>query len=56
VDPSSVTDQLDDLKLCLEVDNDMFKIAVGTLLYCCAAVRLLKKKNRGCCASYHGIR
>lgn len=43
-----IIDQLDELKLCLEVDNDMFKIAAGTLLYCCAAVRLLKKKNRGC--------
>lgn len=43
-----IIDQLDELKLCLEVDNDMYKIAAGTLLYCCAAVRLLKKKNRGC--------
>lgn len=42
-----IIDQLDELKICLEVDNDMFKIAAGTLLYCCAAVRLLKKKNRG---------
>lgn len=42
-----IIDQLDELKLCLEVDNDMYKIAAGTLLYCCAAVRLLKKKNRG---------
>jgi hypothetical protein len=42
-----IIDQLDELKLCLEVDNDIYKLAVGTLLYCCAAIRHMKEKKRG---------
>lgn len=42
-----IIDQLDELKLCLEVENDIYKLAAGTILFCCAALRHLKKKNRG---------
>jgi hypothetical protein len=42
-----IIDQLDELKLCLEVDNDIYKLAAGTLLYCCAAIRHMKEKKRG---------
>jgi hypothetical protein len=43
-----IAEQLDELKLCLEVDNDIYKLAAGTLLYCCAVIRHMKSKNRGC--------
>lgn len=42
-----IAEQLDELKLCLEVDNDIYKLAAGTLLYCCAVIRHMKSKNRG---------
>jgi hypothetical protein len=42
-----IADQLDELKLCLQVDNDIFKLAAGTLLYCCTVIRHAKSKNRG---------
>ena len=40
-----IIDQLDELKLCLEVDSDIYKLAARIFFCCCAALCHLKKKN-----------
>lgn len=37
-----IIDQLDELKPCLALNSDIYKLAAGTLLYCCAVVRHLE--------------
>ena len=37
-----IIDQLDELKPCLAFNSDIYKLAAGTLLYCCAVVRHLE--------------
>lgn len=39
-----IGDQIDELKLCLETDSDIFKIAAGTLLFTFAAIRHIEQK------------
>ncbi|KAG6552854.1 hypothetical protein Mapa_005509 [Marchantia paleacea] len=39
-----IGDQIDELKLCLETDSDIFKIAAGTILYTFAAIRHIEQK------------
>jgi hypothetical protein len=42
-----IVEQLDELKLCLKVDNNIYKFLVGILLCCCVVIRHMKSKNWG---------
>jgi hypothetical protein len=39
-----ILDQLDELKSCLEADSDIYKLAAGTLVYCCSVIQHLEKR------------
>lgn len=39
-----IGDQIDELKLSLETDSDIFKIAAGTLLYTVAVIKNIERK------------
>ncbi|XP_024397252.1 uncharacterized protein [Physcomitrium patens] len=43
-----IFEQLDELKTNLESDSDIYKLAAGTLVYCCSVVRHLEQKSQKC--------
>nr|QFS19073.1 putative leucine-rich repeat-containing protein TAO1 [Apopellia endiviifolia (species B)] len=48
-----IGDQIDELKLSLETDSDIFKIAAGTLLYAIAVIKHIEHKvnnTQSCCS------